>query len=87
MYGCDGPSLRWFGGGDLAPAMNTLFRYLDAADGEFPHGDWRTQPAPGPQPQMENPLTAPPFPADPATLPQSYRIRDLADIRRRRARR
>ena len=50
-------------------------------DGEFPHGDWKTQPAPGPQPQMENPLTAPPFPADPATVPLSYRIRDLADIR------
>ncbi len=80
LYGCDGPSLSWFGGGDLAPTMNTFFRYLDAADGEFPHGDWRTQPAPGPQPQMENPLTAPPFPADPSTLPQSYRIRDLADI-------
>ena len=30
---------------------------------------------------MENPLTAPPFPADPSGLPQSYRIRDLADIR------
>lgn len=80
LYGCDGPSLSWFGGGDLAPTMNTLFRYLDALDGEFPHGDWRTQPAPGPQPQMENPLTAPPFPADPSALPQSYRIRDVADI-------
>ena len=30
---------------------------------------------------MENPLTAPPFPADPSALPQSYRIRDLAGIR------
>jgi hypothetical protein len=29
---------------------------------------------------MENPLTAPGIPADPSTLPQSYRIRDLADI-------
>ena len=46
LYGCDGPSLSWFGGGDLAPTMNTGFRYLDALDGEFPHGDWRTQPAP-----------------------------------------
>ncbi len=81
LYGCEGPSLRWFGGGDLAPTVNTGLRFLDAMDGEFPHGDWKTQPAPGPQPQMENPLTAPPFPADPATVPLSYRIRDLADIR------
>ena len=81
LYGCDGPSLRWFGGGDLAPTLNTGFRFLDALDGEFPHGDWTTQPAPGPQPQMQDPLTAPPFPADPSALPQSYRIRDLAAIR------
>jgi hypothetical protein len=80
LYGCDGPSMSLFGGGDLAPTMNTFFRYLDAADGEFPHGDWRTQPAPGPQPQMENPLTAPGIPADPSTLPQRYRIRNLVDI-------
>ena len=80
LYGCDGPSLRGVGGGDLAPTLNTGFRFLDALDGVFPHGDWKTQPAPEPQPQMDNPLTAPPFPADPSTLPQSYRIRDLADI-------
>ncbi|MGZ5301807.1 MAG: right-handed parallel beta-helix repeat-containing protein [Actinomycetota bacterium] len=81
LYGCDGPSLRWFGGGDLAPTLDAGFRFLDALDGEFPHGDWKAQPAPGPQPQMENPLTAPPFPADPSALPQSYRIRDPAAIR------
>jgi plastocyanin len=81
LYGCGGPSLRWLGGGDLASTLNTGFRFLDALDGEFPHGDWRRQPAPGPQPQMENPMTAPPFPADPSTLPQSYRIRELAGIR------
>jgi plastocyanin len=81
LYGCSGPSLRWFGGGDLAPTVNTGLRFLDALDGVFPHGDWRTQPAPGPQPGMANPLSAPPFPADPSALPQSYRIRDPADIR------
>jgi plastocyanin len=80
LYGCDGPSLRWFGGGDLAPTLNTGFRFLDALDGAFPHGDWRAQPAPGPQEQMEDPLTAPPIPADPSALPESYRIRDLSDI-------
>jgi hypothetical protein len=70
-----------FGGGDLAPTLNTGLRFLDALDGLFPHGDWREQPAPRPQPQMEDAQTAPPFPADPSALPQSYRIRDLADIR------
>ncbi len=81
LYGCEGPSMRWFGGGDLAPTLNTGFRFLDALDGVFPHGDWRTQPAPPSQPGMDSPLTAPPFPADPSSLPQSYRIRDLAGIR------
>ncbi|MGH2594662.1 MAG: cupredoxin domain-containing protein [Actinomycetota bacterium] len=81
LYGCEGPSLRWFGGGDLAPTLATGFRFLDALDGVFPHGDWRTQPAPPSQPGMDSPLTAPPFPADPSSLPQSYRIRDLAGIR------
>jgi plastocyanin len=81
LYGCDGPSLSMFGGGDLAPTLNTGLRFLDALDGRFPHGDWREQPAPRPQPQMEDAQTAPPFPADPSALPQSYRIRDLADIR------
>jgi hypothetical protein len=29
---------------------------------------------------MQNPLSAPPIPADPSALPHSYRIRDLAGI-------
>jgi hypothetical protein len=80
LYGCEGPSLRWFGGGDIAPTLNTGIRYLDALDGVFPHGDWRKQPAPAPQPGMDQPKKAPPHPADPATLPQTYRIRDPATI-------
>jgi plastocyanin len=80
LYGCDGPSLAWFGGGDLAPTLNTGFRLLDAVDGELRHGDRRRQPAPAPQQQMQNPLSAPPIPADPSALPHSYRIRDLAGI-------
>jgi Phospholipase_D-nuclease N-terminal len=80
LYGCDGLSLRSLGGGDLAATLNTGFRFLDALDGAFPHGDWRAQPAPGPQEQMQNPLSAPPIPADPSALPESYRIRDLAGI-------
>jgi len=80
LYGCDGPSLSWFGGGDPAPTLNTGFRFLDALDGRFPHGDWRDQPKPEAQAQMENPVTAPPFPADPSALPQRYRVRDLTGI-------
>ncbi len=80
LYGCDGPSLRWLGGGDVAPTVNLGIRFLDALDGVFPHGDWRTIPPPPPQRGMVSPLTAPPFPADPSALPQSYRIRAPADI-------
>ena len=81
LYGCAGPSFRWFGGGDMAPFVDVGIRFLNTFDGVFPHGDWRTQPAPPSQPGMDSPLTAPPFPADPSSLPQSYRIRDLAGIR------
>ncbi len=80
LYGCEGPSLRWVGGGDVAPTVNLGIRFLDALDGRFPHGDWRAIPAPPPQEGMPNPLTAPPFPADPSALPQSYRIRAPGDI-------
>jgi hypothetical protein len=81
LYGCSGPSMRWFGGGDLAPTVNTGPRLLGALGGTVPNGDRRRQPAPGPQRGMANPLAAPPFPADPSALPQSYRIRDPAGIR------
>jgi plastocyanin len=80
LYSCDGPSLRWFGGGDPAPTVNLGIKFLDALDGTFPHGDWRTIPAPPPQDGMDHPLTAPPFPADPSALPQTFRIRAPADI-------
>ena len=46
-------------GGDPAPTVNLGTRFLDALDGEFPHGDWRSQPVPPDQPTMENPATAP----------------------------
>ncbi len=69
------------GGGDPAPTINLGTRFLDALDRMFPHGDWRTQPAPPPQPQMPAPETAPPQPAIPdQTVPQPYRIRAVSDI-------
>jgi len=77
LYGCDGPSLRWIGGGDPAPTANLGLRMQEAPDESRP-GDRRARTAPSLQPGMENPLSAPPFPADPSALPQSYRIRDLA---------
>ena len=29
---------------DMGPTANVLSRFIDSLDGEFPHGDWRTQP-------------------------------------------
>ncbi len=51
FYGC-GHNLNALGGGDLSSAIQTLGLYVRAASGKYPHGDWRTQPAPPPQPQM-----------------------------------
>ena len=44
-------SARGCGGGDPAPTVNLGTRFLDALDGAFPHGDWRSQPAPPDQPR------------------------------------
>jgi plastocyanin len=82
FYGCSGPSLSGLGGGDPAPTVNLGIRFLDALDGEFPHGDWRDQPEPPDQPQMPSPQDAPPRPAIPEeSVPRSYRVRDVEDIR------
>jgi plastocyanin len=68
-------------GGDPAPTVNLGTRFLDALDGEFPHGDWRSQPAPPDQPTMENPATAPQIPAvAEAAVPEPYRIRRVGQI-------
>lgn len=61
---CSGPRLGW--GGDPAPTVTALIRFLDAIDGAFPRGDWRTQPTPPDQPGMARPGAAPPFPALPS---------------------
>jgi hypothetical protein len=83
LYPCDG--LRPFpaGGGSMAPTMEALTRYVDALDGTFPHGDWKTQGAPPPQPGMPgDAAAAPPTLAIPGdTVPQPYRIRPVDEIR------
>jgi plastocyanin len=80
LRGCDS-ALAGVGGGSLAPTLNAGVRFLDALDGSFPHGDWRSQPAPPEQPTMPDPANAPPRPAIPEqSVPQPYRIRALGWI-------
>lgn len=84
LFPCTG--LRPFpgGGGSMGPTSNILSRFIDSLDGEFPHGDWRSQPDPPPGlPDLpDDPITSPPNPAIPdQAVPELYRIRDVADIR------
>lgn len=83
LYPCGGFRPFPGGGGSMAPTLEALTRYLDAQDGTFSHGDWRTQPAPPPQPSMPgNPANAPPNPAIPGeNVPQTFRIRPIDEIR------
>ena len=82
LYPCTG--LRAFpgGGGSLASSMEALVRSIDARDGGFPHGDWRTQAAAPPQPGMPgDAAAAPPTLAIPGeSVPQPYRIRPVDEI-------
>jgi len=81
LKGCGSP-LASIGGGDPAPTVNLGTRFLDALDGVFPHGDWRSQPVPPGQAQMPNAVDAPPHPAIPEeVVPQPVRVRPVADIR------
>ncbi len=80
LRACGAPWIR-MGGGDPAPTLNLGTRYIQAQGGTFPHGDWRTQPAPPPQPTMTEPAKAPPQPAIPQeAVPQPYRVRPLSRI-------
>lgn len=80
LRGCDSWLART-GGGSIAPTLHSAIRLLDAIDGDFPHGDWRTQPTPPPQPTMPDPAGAPPRPAIPEqSVPQPYRIRAIGSI-------
>jgi hypothetical protein len=65
----------------MAPTLNLGTRYLDALDGAYTHGDWRTQPVPPDQATMADPGSAPPRPAIPElSVPQPYRIRPVSRI-------
>ncbi len=84
LFPCRGVGPFPGGGGSMGPTANLLARFIDARDGEFPHGDWRDQPPPPDDlPDMPgDPAAAPPDPAIPdEAVPEPYRIRDVADIR------
>ena len=83
LYPCRGFRPFPGGGGWMSPTFESLSRYLAVLGGAVPGGDWRTQPAPPPQPQMEgDPNDAPPVIAiGGENLPQPYQIRDPASIR------
>lgn len=65
LYGCGSP-LKRIGGGDPGAFLVMFQQYLLARSGRIRSPDWRTQPAPPPQPGMPDPL-APPEPAWPTT--------------------
>jgi plastocyanin len=80
QFGCSSP-LRRLGGGNLGTTVASFALYVDAMDGRFPHGNWRTAPAPGAQPQMPGAELAPPDPAVAGSaVPESFRV--LAPKRR-----
>jgi len=82
LYPCTGRRAFPAGGGSLAPTLEALTRSIDAQDGDFPHGDWRAQGAPPPQPGMPgDAAAAPPTLAIPGgSVPQPYRIRPIGEI-------
>jgi plastocyanin len=83
LYPCSGVRPFPAGGGSMAPTITFLARYLEVLSGAVPGGDWRTQPAPPPQPQMVgDPVDAPPIIAiGGENVPQPFRIRDATSIR------
>jgi plastocyanin len=82
LYPCGGSAPFPGGGGSMAPTYASLARYLAVLGGAVPGGDWRTQPAPPPQPQMEgDPKAAPPVIAiGGENVPQPFTIRSAAAI-------
>ena len=61
LQGCGGASLE--PGFDVVPALAALLRQREAADGEFPHGDFREQPAASAQEGLPGGVEAPVRPA------------------------
>jgi hypothetical protein len=79
-HGCSS-WLRAAPGGSIGAEMGPVMRLLDTRDGDFDVGDWRSQPAPPPQPQMPSAETAPPAPAMAGlSVPQPIRIRDARTL-------
>jgi plastocyanin len=83
LYPCSGPAPFTGGGGWMSPTYDSLARYLAVLGGEAPGGDWRTQPAPPAQPQMEgDPNDAPPVIAiGGENVPQPFTVRGPGSIR------
>ncbi len=78
LYPCEGVRPFPAGGGSMVPTITFLTRYIEVLGGAVPGGDWHTQPAPPPQPQMQGvPGEAPPIIAiGGENLPQPFRVRD-----------
>jgi plastocyanin len=76
-HGC-GFDLNRLGGGDLSATIQTLGLFIRAASGKYPQGDWKTYPAPPPQPGMPGDVTASPSLAVPgAAVPGTVTVRAL----------
>jgi len=80
VNGCGSP-LRGLAGGSFGVTFGPLVRFMEAQDDTFVTGDWRTQPAPPPQPQMPSAAKAPPDPAiAEVAVPEPFRIRDARTL-------
>lgn len=64
------------GGGDLGVTTSLLGRFAQALSGDYPSGEYRTQPAPPPQESMPDAATAPPAPA--VDVPMEISLDDVA---------
>jgi plastocyanin len=58
QFGC-GFNLHAGGGGELSSTFQTLALFIRVMSKKYPQGDWHTQPAPPPQPNMPGAETAP----------------------------
>ncbi|HZM73929.1 MAG TPA: PLDc N-terminal domain-containing protein [Candidatus Polarisedimenticolia bacterium] len=73
VMGCGVPFGRLGGGGLDVTIGSLLTRYIETFDDSYPHGDWKTWPAPKGQTQMPDALTAGATPAVPETaVPGAY---------------
>jgi plastocyanin len=82
LHPCSGPTPFPGGGGWMSPTYESLTRYLAVLGGKAPGGDWRTQPVPPNQPQMEgDPKQAPPVIAiGGENVPQPFTVRSPGSI-------